>query len=173
MFNVLNHINILMQDNVHLASSLLEKYSDILRYQLYNGQKELISLEQEIEFLQNYIAIENIRREDKLAVSTEWEVADGNIGFPPLLLLTFIENAFKHASHTPTEKGQVQIRFKQNAHHILLEVGNTSSPHLQRPGTGLGLANAIKRLDILFHKKYQLSVNQTDTYYQTSLSIEI
>lgn len=61
MFNVLNHINILMQDNVPLASSLLEKYSDILRYQLYNGQKELISLEQEIEFLQNYIAIENIR----------------------------------------------------------------------------------------------------------------
>lgn len=173
MFNVLNHINILMQDNVPLASSLLEKYSDILRYQLYNGQKELISLEQEIEFLQNYIAIENIRWEDKLAVSTEWEVEDGNIGFPPLLLLTFIENAFKHASHTPTEKGQVQIRFKQNAHHILLEVGNTSSPHLQRPGTGLGLANAIKRLDIQFHKKYQLSVNQTDTYYQTSLSIEI
>ena len=127
MFNVLNHINILMQDNVPLASSLLEKYSDILRYQLYNGQKELISLEQEIEFLQNYIAIENIRWEDKLAVSTEWEVEDGSIGFPPLLLLTFIENAFKHASHTPTEKGQVQIRFKQNAHHILLEVGNTSS----------------------------------------------
>ena len=92
---------------------------------------------------------------------------------PALLLLTFIENAFKHASHTPTEKGQVQIRLKQNTHHILLEVGNTSSPHLQRPGTGLGLANAIKRLDILFHKKYQLSVNQTDTYYQTSLSIEI
>ena len=90
MFNVLNHINILMQDNVPLASSLLEKYSDILRYQLYNGQKELISLEQEIEFLQNYIAIENIRWEDKLAVSTEWEVEDGNIGFPPLLLLTFI-----------------------------------------------------------------------------------
>ena len=173
MFNVLNHINILMQDNVPLASSLLEKYSDILRYQLYNGQKELISLEQEIEFLQNYIAIENIRWEDKLTVSTEWEVEDDSIGFPPLLLLTFIENAFKHASHTPTEKGQVQIRFKQNTHHILLEVGNTSSPHLQRTGTGLGLANAIKRLDILFHKKYQLSVNQTDTYYQTSLSIEI
>ena len=162
-----------MQDNVPLASSLLEKYSDILRYQLYNGQKELISLEQEIEFLQNYIAIENIRWEDKLAVSTEWEVEDGSIEFPPLLLLTFIENAFKHASHTPTEKGQVQIRLKQNVHHILLEVGNTSSPHLQRPGTGLGLANAIKRLDILFHKKYQLSVNQTDAYYQTSLSIEI
>ena len=173
MFNVLNHINILMQDNVPLASSLLEKYSDILRYQLYNGQKEFISLEQEIEFLQNYIAIENIRWEDKLTVSTEWEVEDDSIGFPPLLLLTFIENAFKHASHTPTEKGQVQIRLKQNAHHILLEVGNTSSPHLQRTGTGLGLANAIKRLDILFHKKYQLSVNQTDTYYQTSLSIEI
>ena len=94
MFNVLNHINILMQDNVPLASSLLEKYSDILRYQLYNGQKEFISLEQEIEFLQNYIAIENIRWEDKLTVSTEWEIEDGNIGFPPLLLLTFIENAF-------------------------------------------------------------------------------
>lgn len=78
MFNVLNHINILMQDNVPLASSLLEKYSDILRYQLYNGQKEFISLEQEIEFLQNYIAIENIRWEDKLTVSTEWEIEDGN-----------------------------------------------------------------------------------------------
>lgn len=100
MFNVLNHINILMQDNVPLASSLLEKYSDILRYQLYNGQKEFISLEQEIEFLQNYIAIENIRWEDKLTVSTEWEIEDGNIGFPPLLLLTFIEKPLNmHRTH--------------------------------------------------------------------------
>lgn len=173
MFNVLNHINILMQDNVPLASSLLEKYSDILRYQLYNSQKEYISLEQEIQFLQNYIAIENIRWEDKLTVGTEWQVEDGTIEFPPLLLLTFIENAFKHVSHTPTEKGQIYIRLEQCNRHIHLEVTNSKSPYSSRTGTGLGLANTIKRLDILFHKKYQLSVNETETEYQTLLNIEL
>lgn len=173
MFNVLNHINILMQDNVPLASSLLEKYSDILRYQLYNSQKELVSLDQEIQFLQNYIAIENIRWEDKLTVSTEWQTEDGSLEFPPLLLLTFIENAFKHVSHTATEKGHIHIHFEQRARCVRLEVTNSRSLYPNQTGTGLGLANTVKRLDILFHKKYQLSVNETDTQYQTLLSIEI
>lgn len=174
MFNVLNHINILMQENVPLASSLLEKYSDILRYQLYNSQQDIVSLEQEVQFLKNYIAIENIRWEDKLTVNTEWQVEDGSIGLPPLLLLTFIENAFKHVSHTPAKKGEICIRFEQNGRHIRLEISNSRSPHPEQKNTsGLGLTNTVKRLDILFHKHYQLSVNKTNTSYQTLLNIKL
>ena len=173
MFNILNHIYILMQENVELASTLLEKYSEILRYQLYNGQIESISLEQEVHFLQNYIGVEHIRWEDKLEVNSTWEVENGTIKIPPLLLLTFIENAFKHASKNSKKKGSVYINFKQSGDNINLEVENSCSPHTPHPSTGLGLKNTRQRLEILFHKDYRLDIDETDTHYKTRLSITL
>lgn len=85
MFNVLNHIHVLMEEDVALASSLLEKYADILRYQLYQGQKEFIRLEQEVQFLKNYIEVEQIRWEDKLDVTCCWQTTDESIEIPPLV----------------------------------------------------------------------------------------
>ena len=74
MFNVLNHIHILMQTDVDLASDLLIKYSEILRYQLYNGDKQKVTLEQDIQFLKDFIAVEEIRWGDKLVVTSSWKI---------------------------------------------------------------------------------------------------
>lgn len=127
MFNVLNHIHVLMQSDVDLASSLLIKYSDILRYQLYNTKTELISIKQEVDFLINFIDVEMIRWNDNLNVTCSWKIENNEKKIVPLLLIIFIENAFKYAPHDDFEKGFINIKFIQKGETISLEVVNSKS----------------------------------------------
>lgn len=174
MFNVLNHIHVLMQEDVGLASFLLEKYADILRYQLYQGQKEFIRLEQEVQFLKNYIEVERIRWEDKLDVSCSWQTKDETIEIPPLLLITFIENAFKHVSRCSSTKGYVDIALSQQDRQLTLNVENATSPlESAKEASGLGLMNVRKRLDILYPKNYVLTCRETDTTYCAQLTLNL
>lgn len=175
MFNVLNHIHVLMESNVDLASSLLMKYSDILRYQLYNAKVESIPLSQEVDFLTNFIDVEMIRWEDNLDVNCSWKIEDKNKTIAPLLLITFIENAFKHVPRDDFEKGFVTIDFYQKNNIICLEVENSKSTVISRNeiNSGLGLANTKKRLDILYSDKYDLSIKETEKTYHLKLILNI
>ena len=125
MFNVLNQIHVLMQRDTELASDLLLKYSDILRYQLYKGKREVISIEEEVEFLKNFIDIEKTRWKNKLNVDCTWEIENGRLEFPPLLLITFVENAFKHVLSSSSEKGYIDIKFIQRDKIVQLSVENS------------------------------------------------
>lgn len=174
MFNVLNHIHTLMQTNVELASDLLIKYSEILRYQLYNNDKQYVSLEQDVQFLKDFIEIEKIRWSDKLTVTCSWEMENAQLKIPALLFITFIENAFKHVSKSDFEKGYINITFRQKENVIMLDVENSKSalPCLKKKDScKLGLKNIMARLEILYSERYNLSVEETDTVYRTKLLI--
>ena len=173
MFNVLNHIHILMQTDVELASDLLIKYSEILRYQLYNGEKQNVTLEQDIQFLKDFIAVEEIRWEGKLTVFSSWKIENPGKKIPALLFITFIENAFKYVSKSDFEKGDIHIDFEQKGSTIVLHVENTKStlPAKKKHTGGLGLRNIKERLEILYFGKYDLSVEETEHVYRTKLVI--
>lgn len=175
MFNVLNHINILMQSDVELASGLLIKYSEILRYQLYNGEKQKVMLEQDIQFLKDFIAVEEIRWEGKLTVNCEWKMQDPQKEIPALLFITFVENAFKHVSKSDFEKGYINIDFKQESDKIYFNIENSKSvlPSRKKNSGGLGLKNIKERLEILFFGNYDLFIEETDKVYQAKLVINI
>ncbi len=175
MFNVLNHINILMLEDVNLASSLLIKYSNILRHQLNSEKNRKVNIEQEVHFLKDFIGIEKVRWGNELIINCSWNVEDGTKEFPPLLLITFIENAFKHVSRGISEKAYVNISLEQIADLICLEIENSKSDIIPEKDSvsGLGLENVRKRLDILYADNYQLTVNDYDTTYYTKLVIKI
>lgn len=175
MFNVLNHIHILMQTDVRLASDLLIKYSEILRYQLYNGDKQNVTLEQDLQFLKDFIAVEEVRWEGKLTVTCSWRLENPQKEIPSLLFITFIENAFKHVSKSDFEKGYINIDFEQKENTVSLNVENSKSTLSikKKNAGGLGLKNIKQRLEILYFGKYNLSVEETDTTYQTKLIINI
>lgn len=176
MFNVLNHINILIRKEPELASSVLVQYTNILRYQLYNGQKETVSIRQEIDFLEDFIKIEKMRWKNTLDVQCSWDVEDDSITFPPLLLITFIENAFKHVSRSKTEKGYVHITLKQLGRNLTLTVENSKyadQPKIKKDESGIGLENIKKRLNILYANKYNLQINDSDTSYSTILNLKM
>ncbi|MDR2948085.1 MAG: histidine kinase [Prevotella sp.] len=173
MFNVLNHIHVLMRTDVKLASTLLIKYSEILRYQLYNGEEEKMSLDQEIQFLKDFITVEDVRWGDKLTLNCTWQIEDGKIEIPTLLFITFIENAFKHVSKSDFEKGYIIIDFKQQGDTITLIVENSKSAIQDKSNTskGLGLKNIKERMDILYNGKHQIIVNETDLVYRVKVII--
>ncbi len=173
MFNVLNHIHILMKKNVDMADELLLRYSDILRYQLYECNKSVVLLEKEVEFLKDAVEVEKIRWGQELEVRCQWNIENGNTEIAPLLLIPFVENAFKHVSRLPSETGYVHIDFQQTANTLRLTVENsrTNQAPQRRNASGLGMDNLRKRLEILYPGKHELNIRKGDGFYQTELRI--
>lgn len=173
MFNVLNHIHTLMQTDVELASELLIKYSEILRYQLYNGDQEKVTLEQDIQFMKDFIGIEKMRWEGKLTVNSTWNVENGAQEIPALLFITFVENAFKHVSKSDFEKGYIDIHFTQADGTLRLYVKNSKStiPSKRNASSGLGLKNITERLRILYYERHTIEVQESETDYCVTVTI--
>jgi len=175
MFNVLNHIYLLMQKDVDRASALLLKYSDVLRYQLYNGKGGKVTLDQEVQFLKNYIDVEKFRWEGKVDVTVNWSVENANYEIAPLILITFIENAFKYVSRSDRQKGFIKIDLEQKSNILTLEVENskTVKKDNKKNNTGLGLENVKARLNILYPKRHDLIIENTDNIYKSKLTVKL
>lgn len=173
MFNVLNHIHILIQKDPDLASSLLIKYSNILRYQLYGSDKDKVNIEDEIHFMNNYIEVEKYRWENILEVNTNWQIENNRTQIHPLLLITFIENAFKHVSRSKSQKGYINIRLEQNKKELTFKVENSRASLKQRTVSysGMGLENLRRRLELLYPKKHTFEINETENVYFSKLVI--
>lgn len=118
-----------------------------------------------------------IRWKNSLDVNCTWDIEDDQVKLSPLLLITFVENAFKHVSRSKTEKGFVQIDLKQKDRELILLVKNakyTNIPAIkEKDASGIGLENIKKRLEILYPEKFNLDINETDTIYTISLSIKL
>jgi hypothetical protein len=175
MFNVLNHIHILMQSNVQLASVLLVQFSDILRYQLYECNKEYVPLHLEIKYLKDLIAVEETRWGNELEVKSKWNIEDGQLQIVPLLLVPLIENAFKHVSRLPNEKGYVHLSCEQINHQLIFKIENSHTEHYKIPSKsqGLGLENVQKRLAIQYPEKHQFNINKTDSDFTVTVVLDL
>lgn len=175
MFNILNHIHILMQSNVQLASVLLVQFSDILRYQLYECNKEYVPLHLEIKYLKDLIAVEETRWGNELEVKSKWNIEDGQLQIVPLLLVPLIENAFKHVSRLPNEKGYVHLSCEQKNHQLNFRIKNSYTEQYKLPSKsqGLGLENVRKRLAIQYPEKHQFNINKTDSDFTVTVSLDL
>lgn len=175
IFNVLNHIHILMKKDTNMADELLLRYSDVLRYQLYDCNKEIVLLEKEVEYLEDVIEVEKMRWGNELKVNWTLDIEEGKKEISPLLLIPFIENAFKHVSRLPSKKGYVNISLDQKGNILRLVVENSKANQVtsQRNTSGLGLGNVKKQLNILYPEKHELVIQQTDTTYKTTLIITL
>ena len=175
MFNVLNHIHILMKKDADKADDLLMRYSDVLRYQLYEANRETVSLGKEIDYLKDVVDVETVRWGAELKVDSSWSVEDTAVKISPLLLIPFVENAFKHVSRLPSEIGYVNIALDQRGNTLRFVVENSRSGQAPRKknASGLGLENARKRLNLLYPGKHELLVQKTETVYKTTLIITL
>lgn len=174
-FNVLNHIHILMRKDVELADELLLRFSDVLRYQLYECNNDIVLLESELKYVKDIVGIEKMRWGNELDVDAKFEIENSAAAIRPLMLIPFIENAFKHVSRLPDKKGYVNIDFTQKGKYVRLIVENSKSatPPRKTNNSGLGLVNTRKRLEISYPDKYQLDITETDNIYKTDLQITL
>ncbi len=175
MFNVLNHIHILMKKDADRADDLLVRYCAVLRYQLYESNRERVSLIKEVDYLKDVVDVEKMRWGAELKVDCSWRVEAGAVEISPMLLIPFVENAFKHVSRLPSAPGYVHIALEQSGNTLRLVVQNsrTAPAPPNKNASGLGLENARKRLEILYPGRHELVIQKTDTLYKTTLTITL
>ncbi|SHN21241.1 sensor histidine kinase [Mucilaginibacter sp. OK098] len=174
LFNSINSIFILIRKNPELASSALAKFSDLLRHQLYDCNEQQIPLSKEISYLGHFIELEKLRQNKYLKVefSAEEFYAD-HLGIAPFLLMTFVENAFKHVSREPEMDNRISIRLSLDQQVLELSVINTIGEAITGAVGGIGLKNVQRRLDLVYPVQHLLSVSQTASLYQVSLQLTL
>ena len=175
VFNILNHIHILMKHDTELADYLLMKFSDILRYQLYHCNQNLVSLDKEIEYLQNLIEVEKLRWGNELDVKSTFKLNSKKALIAPLLLVPFIENAFKYVCRLPGQTGYVKISCKEENNTLYFYVENSYSEmavHKKKDG-GIGLQNVQKRLKLQYPDAYDLKIESDNLIYKVNLTLKL
>lgn len=177
VFNILNHIHILMKTDTPLAGFLLMKFSDILRYQLYHCNQPLVPLDKEIEYLQNLVEVEKLRWGNELDVKASWEINHKTAHIAPLLLVPFIENAFKYVCRLPGHKGYIKIVCKEENRTLFFYVENSYSDiavYKKKDGAGgIGLQNVKKRLTLQYPDSHELKIESDDLIYKVTLTLHL
>lgn len=176
MFNVLNHIHILMKKNVDMADYLLLKFSDILRYQLYECNQSFVLLSRELQYLQNFISIEQMRWGDELEVSCRWSQSTEDLHITPLLLICFVENAFKHVDRLPEQKGKISLHCVEEDGHFHFRISNSYHEYPRQVSSGpsgIGLENVKRRLELQYENNYTLTIEKRDDTFCVELNIDL
>jgi hypothetical protein len=176
-FNTLNNIYALTMINIESSRQALLKLSRMMRYVLYDTQKDSVLLSQEIAFVQDYIELMQLRLTDKVDITFQKPEPLKEVTIAPMLLLPFVENAFKHGVSS-MHSSRIYIAMYQQPAQLSVEIRNTKfaeqSKSLEQ-GNGIGLVNTRRRLDLLYPGRYNLSVNEDTARneYQVHLTLDL
>ncbi|SDS73566.1 Histidine kinase [Mucilaginibacter mallensis] len=164
LFNSINSIFFLIHKNPDMASDSLARFSELLRHQLYECNDRQIPLSKELDYLENFIGLEKLRQHDDLEVALEIDPGPvARLGIAPFILMTFVENAFKHVSRQSGRKNWININIRLNGLQLEMDVDNSTwDEELQEVINygGIGLKNVRRRLELLYPGQYELSITQ-------------
>lgn len=178
LFNTLNNIYGISLSQHQKIPELLLKLSSLLRYSVYDVKELFVPLKSEMEYISNYIDFEKIRIGDKLVLITSFdEDINPDIKIAPLLLIVFIENAFKHGKNTSEQNIYIDITLRIWGNSILFSVRNsnngaTDEYSIVNKSSGFGLENVMKRLDLLYSNEYDLKMQNKDGFYNVMLQLK-
>lgn len=174
LFNTLNNIYSLSLSNSEHTSDAIMKLSHLLRYMLYESQDKLVSIKKEVDYLQHYMDLQKIRLTKDVVIQFKTEGDFESKMIEPMLLIPFIENAFKHGINY-SEKSFVSIYISVDDHKLFLKVENSLFPknREKRENSGIGLTNTRKRLELLYPGRHTLSIRQEDKKYIVELTMNL
>ncbi len=175
LFNSLNAVYFLIDKNNEEARNALHRFSEMLRYQLYECNGEKIPVEKEMDYLNDYVKLQRLRKGENYQITFNQSENIKNFLIEPLLLIPFVENSFKHLSHFDKEKNQVKIDVSRESNHIHLRVDNTINGERinKKNNGGIGLINVKRRLELLYPQKHTLEIVEDKDWYKVNLNIEI
>lgn len=174
LFNTLNGIYALAIEKSDLTPDAIVKLSGIMRYVLNEGNKDFVALSKEIAYISDYIDLQRIRLGNTTQLHYSAEGDTAGLKIAPLILITFIENAFKHGISTE-EPSDIRIRITCSTKELHLEVSNrmVSRRKSGNESSGLGLDNTAGRLRHLYPGKHRLLIEEKDAYFTVSLHMEL
>ncbi len=176
LFNTLNNLYGLALEKSEQMPDAIIRLSGLLDALLYRSQTSLAPLKAELKLIEDYIALEKLRVEERLRL--QWEVSENinSYELPPFLLFPFIENAFKHGFAQHTENLWLEVKAEIRQHQLCFSVANSLSLHsrpLQQPAGGIGLQNVKRRLQLLYPNKHQLKVEQLPDKFTVRLLLQL
>ncbi len=175
LFNTLNNLYGLAVEKSDKLPGLMLRLSDLLRHSLYDAQRPLIALNEEIKILKSYIQLERIRMEDSLELRLEDTVPEEvQEQIAPLILIVFVENAFKHAKFVKAGAVNIHIQTRLEADWFSLMIKNNYNGDKEQSPEGIGLSNVKRRLELLYpNGRHDLAINKEELFYTIRLRLQL
>ena len=176
LFNTLNNLYYLAYSKSDNTTEVISKLSNMMRYMIYESNHEKVLLNKEIEYMQNYISLEQLRLNNQVPIEFKIEGNTEDIWIAPLILITFLENAFKHGVNGKSSETWIKIGIRMDGKQCHFSVENSKqSPTLDsREGkSGIGLQNVNRRLELSYPEQYQLNVEEKPDRYSVELEISL
>ena len=173
LFNTLNNLYALTLANSAQAPNMVMQLANLLRYTVYDGQSARVTLAQEVQYLQDFLALQMIRSADKCQLSLTWPEHAERWQIAPLLLIIVLENAFKHGVE-PSQSGcHVALKLTVENGWLQMRCSNSVAGGANKSATGVGLDNLRRRLRLLYAGKHRFSCTQRDNVWCTELALEL
>lgn len=175
LFNTLNNLYTLALQKSDKTPEVISVLSDILDYILYRCNEKYVSIGKEIELIENYITLEKLRYGKRAKVSFEMSINE-EVKIAPLILLTFIENAFKHGISQEIKEGVIDIRLSSDANEIIFKIENSipnSSQMEENTNDSIGLLNVNKQLELLYPSNHELKIDHKKEHFSVELKLTV
>lgn len=171
-FNTLNNLYALSLTKDQQTPEVILQLSELMRYVIYKGKEDWVSLEEEVKYIEDYIQLQQIRLHKKMDFRFEKNVKDKTVNIPPLLFITFVENAFKHGIE-PAENPCFLHLFLKSDNAQLTFVCENSFEEIQQKEDGIGLKNLRRRLDLRFDGKHNLEIVENKEVFRATMDIPL
>jgi LytS/YehU family sensor histidine kinase len=171
-FNTLNNLYGLVAEDTDKAQALILKLSDMMRYSIYEGQNDRVSIIQEVAYLKNYVALHKMRYHKEIDIRFTTDIQDENAQVMPLLFILLLENAFKHGVETLHTDAYVSIDIQNTTQQICFSIENKYDTAQIPEIPGIGLKNLKRRLALIYPKKHILSFDITNDLYKAQLIVK-
>lgn len=173
LFNTLNNIYYEAYREAPRTAGLIERLSNIMRYFVDESTKDEVSLQTEIQFIENYIALEKIRIRHEAEIHFTKQ-CNGEASIPPMLLMTFVENIFKHGIDKSSSHNKVDISLIHEDGYLMFQTRNQiHEKPLKKDSHGFGIQNLRKRLTILFGTKFELKTDYSNQHFTAFLKVPL
>ncbi|RXK59891.1 GHKL domain-containing protein [Lacibacter luteus] len=176
MFNILNNMVALARKKSDILEPSLIKLSSLLRYMLYETDEDKVLLDKEVDYLQSYIDLQRLRFGKNVQINTELQQTAIAYTIEPMLLIPFVENAFKHGVGM-IEDAQIDVNLKVEKDQLYFSVRNKFSAASENEPkdktSGIGLANVKRRLNLLYHQNHSLMIDKRDGWFTVSLQLKL
>jgi two-component system, LytTR family, sensor kinase len=177
LFNTINSIFFLIHKTPDLASDSLAKFSELLRYQLYECNDLQIPLNKEMAYLENFIELEKLRQNDNVAIYIQMNRQHaGHLEIAPFILMTLVENAFKHVSKHTDKPNWIKISLNLEHQQLDFTASNSTSLYVVNDVVhygGIGLKNMQRRLDLIYSGKYNLDIQRKPDSFEVRLQLNL
>ncbi len=169
-FNTLNNLYALSLQKSKQTPEVVMQLADLMRYVIYKGKEEYVTIGEELEYIQDYIQLQRLRYHNQLDFKMTNNIDDPTIPIPPLLLIVLVENAFKHGVECAENDCFVHIRISNRDDDIYFEIAN-SLEHDESSSSGIGLQNLKRRLELIYPKMYDLDLQADYSIFKANLNL--